>query len=210
MDTLFNRAAEIARTKVTKMRWALGLHGLASVAVGVMILAWPGIGLYALTIVFGAYALATGIVEFGAAFTSQGKEERGWLILRGLFGITVGILVFAWPAISALALLYVIGAYAVALGILAVAASFRLPLDGRDAASMILTGLVSIVFGIVIFAMPGAGALGLLALIAAFALVTGLTELVVAISGEKLLERKAKKAFAPPRTSAKTAPQPSQ
>jgi uncharacterized membrane protein HdeD (DUF308 family) len=206
---LFDRAAEIWRTKVTKMRWALGLHGLASVAVGVMILAWPGISVYALTVVFGAYTLATGVVEFGTAFTAQATEGRGWLTLRGLLGITVGILVFAWPAISALALLYVIGAYAVALGILAVAASFRLPLDGRDAASMILTGLVSIVFGIVIFAMPCSGSLGLLALIAAFALVTGVTELVVAISGEKLLERKAKETFAPPRTSTKTTPQPS-
>src|SRR5678815_1827215 len=167
METMLNSAAQTARTQVTKMRWVLGLHGLASVVFGVMILAWPGISVYALTILFGAYTLATGIVEFGTAFTSQGKEERGWLILRGLLGITVGILVFAWPGISALALLYVIGAYAVALGILAVAASFGLPLDGRDAASMILTGLVSIVFGIVIFAKPGTGSLALLALIGA-------------------------------------------
>jgi uncharacterized membrane protein HdeD (DUF308 family) len=209
MDTLLDRVANVSRTQVKKLRWTLGLHGLASVVFGVMILAWPGISVYALTIVFGAYALATGIVEFGTGFTAQGKEERAWLILRGLLGIGVGVLVFAWPDISALALLYVIGAYAVALGILAVAASFRLPLDGRDAASMILTGLVSIVFGIVIFAKPGAGALAVLALIAAFALVTGVTELVVSIGGEKLLERKVKKTFAPPRTSTKTTPQPS-
>jgi uncharacterized membrane protein HdeD (DUF308 family) len=74
---------------------------------------------------------------------------------------------------------------------------------------MILTGLVSIVFGIVIFAKPGAGALAVLALIAAFALVAGVTELVVAIGGEKLLERKAKKTLALPRMSTKTTPQPS-
>jgi uncharacterized membrane protein HdeD (DUF308 family) len=208
MDTMLDRAATNARTQITKMRWVLGLHGLASVVFGVMILAWPGISVYALTIVFGAYTLATGIVEFGTAFTAQGKEERGWLILRGLLGITVGVLVFAWPGISALALLYVIGGYAVALGILAVFASFRLPLDGGATASMILTGLVSIVFGIVIFAKPGAGALAVLALIAAFALVTGVTELVVAIGGQKLVERKAK-TFAPPRTSRTTTPQPS-
>ena len=209
MDTFLDHAAEVARTKVTKMRWALGLHGLASAALGVMILAWPGISVYALTIVFGAYTLATGIVELGAAFTSPARDERGWLILRGLLGITVGVLVFAWPGISALALLYVIGVYALLLGILAVAASFRLPLDGGVTASMILTGLASIVFGIVIFAKPGAGALAVLALIAAFALLTGVTELVVAVGGEKLLERKAKKTFAPPRTSRKTTPQPS-
>ena len=94
----------------------LGLHGLASVAFGVMILAWPGISVYALTIVFGAYTLATGGIELGTAFTAQGREERGWLILRGLLGIMVGVLVFAWPSISALALLYVIGVYAVGSG----------------------------------------------------------------------------------------------
>ena len=71
---------------------------------------------------------------------------------------------------------------------------------------MVLTGLVAIVFGIVIFAKPGAGALAVLALIAAFALVTGISELVVAIGGEKLLERKAKKTFAPPRRRSKTTP----
>src|SRR5581483_7475890 len=184
----------------------LGLHGLASAVVGVIILAWPGVSVYALTIVFGAYTLATGIVEFGTAFTARAKEVRGWLIVRGILGVAVGVLVLAWPGISALALLYVIGAYAVAFGIIVAAASFQLPLEGRDTASLVLLGLASIVFGIVIFAKPGAGALAVLALIAAFALVTGVSELVVALAGEKLLERKAKKTFAP---STKTTPQPS-
>ena len=203
---MVDRAAKISRTQVTKMRWVLGLHGLASVVFGVMILVWPGISVYALTILFGAYTLTTGILEFGTAFTAHGKE-RAWLILRGLLGITVGVLVFAWPDISALTLLYVIGAYAFAFGILCVGASFRLPLDGRDTASMILTGLVAIVFGIVIFAEPGAGALAVLGLIAAFALVTGISELVVSIAGGKLLERKLK-TFASHRQSLKT-PEPS-
>ena len=203
---MVDRAAKISRTQVTKMRWVLGLHGLASVVFGVMILVWPGISVYALTILFGAYTLATGIVEFGTAFTAQGKE-RAWLILRGLLGVTVGVLVFAWPDISALTLLYVIGAYAFAFGILCVGASFRLPLDSRDTASMILTGLVAIVFGIVIFAEPGAGALAVLGLIAAFALVTGISELVASIAGKKLLERKLK-TFASRRQSLKT-PEPS-
>jgi uncharacterized membrane protein HdeD (DUF308 family) len=207
METMLNSAAQTARTQVTKMRWVLGLHGLASVVFGVMILAWPGISVYALTILFGAYTFATGIVEFGTAFTAQGKEERAWLILRGLLGITVGVLVFAWPGISALTLLYVIGAYAVAFGVLFVGASFWLPLDRRDTAAMILTGLVAIVFGIVIFAEPGAGALAVLGLIAAFALVTGISELVASIAGEKLLERRVK-TFASQRQSPKT-PEPS-
>ena len=75
METLFDRAAKSSRTQVTKMRWALGLHGLASVVFGVMVLAWPDISVYALTIVFGAYTLATGIVELGTAFTAQGSRS---------------------------------------------------------------------------------------------------------------------------------------
>jgi uncharacterized membrane protein HdeD (DUF308 family) len=203
METFLDQAVKLSRTQVTKMRWALGLHGLASVALGVLILVWPGVSLYALTIVFGAYTLGTGAVELGMAFAAQ-RHERWSLVSRGIVGIVVGVLVFAWPGISALALLYVIAAYAVALGIAAVVASFRLPLDGRDTASLVISGLASIVFGVVIFAEPGTGALAVLALIAAFALVTGVSELVVAIGGPKRFEKKLEKVF-----KLKTTPQPS-
>ncbi|HVN62907.1 MAG TPA: DUF308 domain-containing protein [Gaiellaceae bacterium] len=204
MDSLYDRSSKLAKTQVKKMRWALGLNGLVSVAVGVMILVWPGISVYALTIVFGIWALATGLVNFGTAFTSEAKEQRWWFVLSGLIGIATGVVVLAWPSISAVALLYVIGVYAMLLGIAAIVGSLQLPLDGRDTALMILSGLVSIVFSVVIFAKPGAGALAVLALIAAFALVTGVCQLVIAIGGEELLERKAKAKLTP-----KARPQPS-
>jgi uncharacterized membrane protein HdeD (DUF308 family) len=204
MESGSDRFTNVAGTQVKKWRWAIGLQGLASVVFGVMLLAWPEISVYALTIVFGIYTLATGITMFGAAFSSKNKDERASLILSGLLGTVVGIMVLVWPSISALALLYVIGTYAVLLGILAIVASLRLPLDGRDTALMILSGLVSIVFGIVIFAKPGAGALAVLALIAAFALVAGITQLVVAIGGKAIFEQKAMKKF-----SSKTTVQPS-
>jgi uncharacterized membrane protein HdeD (DUF308 family) len=195
---------KLAEAQVSKWRWALGLRGLASVILAVMILAWPGISLFALTLVVGVYAIVIGVTELGAAFSSQLKEERGWLIVSGLLGIAVGVAIIVWPGISSLALLYVIGAYAIVLGILVVVAAFRLPLDARDSALVGLTGLVSVAFGIVMFAKPGAGALALLALIAPFALVTGVSELVVALAGKQLLERKVKATFQP-----KATPQPS-
>jgi len=214
MESMHNRRSpqQVAETQYTKMRWALGFTGLASVVVAVMILAWPGISVYALTIVFGVYALATGIVSFGTAFSSEHKDERGWLILSGLLGIGAGIVVLAWPGISALALLYVIGVYAVLLGLTVIAGSFQLPTDGRDTALMILSGLVSIAFGVVIFAKPGAGALAVLALIAAFFLITGVSGLVLAIGGKKLVERQITKAFTPKSPASPThkhTPQPS-
>jgi uncharacterized membrane protein HdeD (DUF308 family) len=197
MESMYDRATQMAGTQLTKMRWALGLNGALSIALGVLILVWPGISLFALTIVFGVYALATGVVGFVSAFSGAETGERGWLILSSLLGIAIGVLVLVWPDISALALLYVIGAYAVALGILAIVGAFWLPIDGGDTALMIVSGLVSVLFGIVIFAKPGAGALVVLALIAAFALVTGITELVVAIGGKRLLESGLKRSFAP-------------
>jgi uncharacterized membrane protein HdeD (DUF308 family) len=83
--------------------------------------------------------------------------------------------------------------YAVLLGLITIAGAFSLPFEVGDRALFVLTGLVSILFGIVMFAKPGDGALVLLALIAAFALVTGVSELVVAIGGKRLLERDIKR-----------------
>jgi uncharacterized membrane protein HdeD (DUF308 family) len=196
MESMVDRVDRMADTQLTKMRWALGLNGLLSVALGVVILVWPSISLLALTIVFGVYALATGIVGLYYSFSARADGERGWLIFSSLLGIAVGIMVLVWPDISALALLYVIGAYAIALGILAIGGAFWLPISGGDTALLILSGLVSILFGIVMFAKPGDGALVTLAVIAAFALVTGITELVYAIGGKRLVESDLKRTLA--------------
>jgi uncharacterized membrane protein HdeD (DUF308 family) len=197
MESTFDRVTQMANTQLTKMRWALGVNGVLSIAFGVVILVWPGISLYALTILFGAYTLASGIVSFASSFGGAAQGERGWLVFSGLLGIGVGIAVLVWPNISALALLYVIGAYAVALGVVAIVGGFYLPISGGDTALLVLTGVVSILFGIAMFGEPGEGALVVLALIAAFALVTGVTELVAAIGGKRLLESDLKRAFAP-------------
>jgi uncharacterized membrane protein HdeD (DUF308 family) len=193
MDSIVERAGKMAETKLTKLRWALGINGALSIAFGVVILIWPGISLFALTILFGAYATATGIIGLGAVISGTATQGRGWLVVSSLLGIAVGVMVLLWTGISALALLYVIGAYAVALGIITIGGAFYLPIDGTDSALFVLGGLASILFGIVMFAKPGDGALVLLALIAVFALVTGISQVVAAIGGKRLLERSAKR-----------------
>ena len=201
MESTFDRATKIAKTQFTKMRWALGLMGVLSVAIAVVILVWPGISLDALTILFGAYVLASGIVGF-AFGASAGGSERGWLILQSLLGIGIGVAVLVWPNISELALLYVIGAYAIALGVIAVIGAFYLPLDTGDSWLLGLSGVVGILFGIVMFAEPGDGALVVLALIAAYLLVTGVTEIVVAIGAKRFVQNDLHRAFSPkPQTS---------
>jgi uncharacterized membrane protein HdeD (DUF308 family) len=189
MSSMFDQAREDASAELKRVRWALGLSGVVSILFGVVIIVWPSISLYTLVLLFGAVALVRGIFGLGAAITSPIKQGRGWLIVSSLAGIVVGIVVFFWTDMSALALLYVIGAYAIALGIITIGGAFWLPLRGMDRLLLTLAGFVSILFGIVMFAKPGDGALALLALIAAYALVLGFVELVVAIGGESLVKR---------------------
>src|SRR5262249_46260774 len=125
MDTIYQRAEhdvqsvyKEVQSDYKRVRWAIGLSGALSIALGVVILVWPGISLYALTILFGAYLAATGVVGLVTAIGGKVKQNRGWLGLAGVLAIVAGVLVLVWPNIGALSLLYIIGAYAFALGII--------------------------------------------------------------------------------------------
>jgi uncharacterized membrane protein HdeD (DUF308 family) len=189
MNTILREAQQMTQTAFTKVRWALGLSGALSVALGIAIIVWPNISLYSLVIVFGAFAFARGVIGLVAALSGTAGSGRGWLVVSSLAGIAVGVLTFLWTGMSALALLYVIASYAIVLGIVAIGGAFWLPLDDGDSVLLALAGFISILFGVVMFAKPGAGALVLLALIAAYALTTGIFELVVAIGGKRILSR---------------------
>jgi uncharacterized membrane protein HdeD (DUF308 family) len=187
MDSMVERAKEV-KTDYTKLRWAVGLNGALAIAVGVVILFWPGISLFALTILFGAYMAANGVVGLVAAIGGRIKSYRGWLAFASILSIAAGVAVLVWPNIGALALLYIIGAYALTFGVIMAGGAFWLPIDGGDRLLMLFSGLVSILFGIVMFAEPGDGALVLLALIAAFSLVVGVSQVVLAIGGRRLVD----------------------
>jgi uncharacterized membrane protein HdeD (DUF308 family) len=195
MDSMVERAGQLAGTELKRVRWALGISGVLSIALAVVILIWPGISLFALAIVFGAFTAANGVVGLIAAIRGPAISGRGWLVLSSLISIAFGVFILVRTDISALALLYVVGAYAISLGIITISAAFWLPLEVGDRALLVFTGLVSILFGIVMFAKPGDGALVLLALIAAYELVKGFGEVVVAIGWKRLLERDLKSAF---------------
>jgi uncharacterized membrane protein HdeD (DUF308 family) len=158
------------------------LRGAIAIAFAVVILVWPSIGLTALIALFGAFALISGVATIVGAFDlplSAGR--RAWLVVEGLLGIAVAAAVFVWPDLSALGLLYAIGVWAIALGTFEVAIAFLLPLSGGPSLVAGLGGLLSIAFGVVMFAHPGAGAVALLALVAAFALVTGVMQIAFAL-----------------------------
>jgi uncharacterized membrane protein HdeD (DUF308 family) len=187
MSTIVQQAEQLAEDRLKKVRWALGLSGLLAIVFAIVILVWPSISLFALVILFGALALSRGIIGLGMAIRSPIKEGRGWLVLSSLVGIAIGLAVFFFTDMSALALLYVIGAYALTLGILTVFGALGLPIENSDKTVLVLSGLVSVAFGVLMLAKPGDGALVLLALIAAYSLVVGIAELTVAIGWRRLL-----------------------
>jgi uncharacterized membrane protein HdeD (DUF308 family) len=205
MDSIVERAGQLAGTELKRVRWALGINGVLSIALAVVILIWPDISLFALAIVFGAFTAANGVVGLIAAIRGPAISGRGWLILSGLISIAFGVFVLVRTDMSALALLYVVGAYAIMLGIVTIGGGVWLPLSGDDRALLTLTGIVSVLFGIVMFAKPGDGALVLLALIAAYELVKGVSELVVSIGWKRLLERDLKSAYESMRAKPQTA-----
>ena len=154
----------------------IGLSGLLAVTFGV-------IGLTALIALFGAFVLVIGLATLQGAFDkSLSASSRRWLAFNGLLGIAVAVVVLVWPDLTALALLYAIAAFAIATGVMGVVGGISmLPLSHGRSLLLTLWGVVSIAFGAIMFAEPGAGALALLGLIAAFAIVSGIVQIAYAL-----------------------------
>jgi len=169
---------------------AMAFRGVVAIAFAVVILAWPGIGVTTLIALFGAFALVSGVASVAGAFgTPMAGNRRAGLVLEGLLGIAVGVVVFIWPGLSALGLLYAIAAWAIAIGITEIGLSFTLPLSGSRSVLVGLSGLLSIAFGAIMFAKPGAGAIAVLALIAAFALVAGVMQIGYALELRRIVAK---------------------
>ncbi len=173
--TQFQKDTEALTKRVSS--W-IGLRGAVALIFGIVLLAFPEISLAALVLTFGAVAFVDGIAVLATAITGRRESGRGWMVFHGIASVLTGIAVVVWPDISALALLYVIGGWAIVIGLLQIASAFELLLDGGDRVLLVLSGLVSIAFGVIMWIHPGAGALALITLIAAFAVVTGTNLLV--------------------------------
>ena len=155
--------------------WLLLLRGLAAIAFGVIAFLWPGITLLSLTYLWGAYALADGVLSLWAAVTGKGDDtsSRWWLALSGVVSILAAAVAFFWPGITALVLLMFIAGWAIAIGVLEIYGAIQLRKVVENEWWLILSGLLSIVFGVVMFAWPGAGALAVIWTIAWYAIFFG-------------------------------------
>ncbi len=161
--------------------WVLALRGVFAILFGIMALIWPGLTLTTLILLFGVYVLVDGVFAVINGIRSYGERERWWAeLLEGIIGIVVGIVTFVWLDLTALTLLTIIAVWAVITGIMEIIAAIQLRKAITGEWMMVLSGLLSIAFGVLLFLFPGEGALGLTWLIGIYAIVFGVLFIILA------------------------------
>lgn len=170
--------------------WMTLLRGVIAILFGAMIFAQPGISLTSLVLVFGAFVLADGVALVVTAFGGRTQNENWWvLLLAGLAGVGAGILTLFNPGVTALALLFYIAIWAIATGLLQIVAAIRLRKEIEGEVWMGLGGLASVAFGVLVASRPGEGALVVLWLIASYAILFGLTLVILAFKAKGFVKR---------------------
>ena len=168
--------------------WMLLLRGLVAIIFGVVAWLLPQISLGILVLLFGAFVLLDGIIGACMAFAAHREYADWWvLLLWALVGIGIGILTFAVPNVTLVALVFFIAIWAVATGVLEIVVAIRLRREIEGEWLVIFGGLLSVVFGILLAAHPEAGALALLWLIASFAIVFGISLVVLAFEVRRFI-----------------------
>ena len=161
--------------------WALALRGVAAIVFGLLAFILPSITLTALILLFSAYMLVDGVFAIVAAVRAEERDTRWWLLLaEGVLGVLAGIVAFVWPGLTALALLYLVAAWSIITGILQIVGAIRLRREIEGEWALILGGVLSVIFGVLLAVLPGPGILALLWLIGAYALVSGVLLIILA------------------------------
>lgn len=185
-EKLAGRLADI----LSRNWWVLLLRGLAAVIFGILTLTNPGISLASLTTLFGAYALADGVLgAWTALFDRDAQSNWVWLLLEGLLGIVVGLLVMFNPAMTTLLLIFYVAIRAMVTGLIEIFVAIRLRREIDNEWALIFAGAVSTLLGAYLIARPGAGAIAMAWLIGIYALVFGLLFVFLAFRVKSLANR---------------------
>jgi uncharacterized membrane protein HdeD (DUF308 family) len=189
--------------RVLARAWKMiAASGAAGILFGVVLVLWPEIGLTTIVAVVAVYALVRGVLFGMAAFSAPfARAERAWLLLEAAVGTAIGIALLVWNDVSAKALLYVVAAWALAIGVLMLVTAIQAPMDWPAKLLLALNGIVSGAFGAVMFIEPDAGAVAIVALIAAYIIVIGVMQIGFALELRKLVAD-VRDRF-PPRTATK-------
>lgn len=160
---------------------SVALRGVIAILFGIAIIVWPGITLATLITFFGLFAIVGGFLLSVAAIRQRRTDEPWWLLLlEGLLGIAIGIIVLVYPGITGLFLLYLIAAWAIISGIFEIVAAIQLRRQIEGEWLLALSGIASIVFGVLLIIWPSAGALAIVWVIGAYTIFFGVLKLSLA------------------------------
>jgi uncharacterized membrane protein HdeD (DUF308 family) len=164
-----------------KTWWMLAWRGAAALLFGILAIMWPNITLLVLVGFFAGYAFITAAVSIYAAVQNR-KTDKGWwlILLLGLFAFAAGVLSIVYPAVTALVLVLLMGANALVTGVLDIAVAIRLRKAIQNEWLLVLTGIISIIFGVLVMLFPGAGALAMVWLVSFYAVLIGVLLLALA------------------------------
>ncbi len=169
--------------------WPLFVRGLVAIVFGIFALAVPNLTLAGLILLFAAYAFVEGVVNIvGAIKHRHGVKRWGVLLFEGIVSVAAAVVAVIWPAITALALVYVIAAWAFVTGILEIVAAVRLRRVLRGEWLLGLAGIASIALGVLMALYPASGALALVVWIAAYAIIAGVLMVILSIRLRSLEE----------------------
>ncbi len=160
----------------TKNWWVLLIRGILAVLFGVMAFTLPDLTLVTLVLLYGVYALADGLT----AIWVGGQARAWWFVLLGILGVVVGVFTFIYPGITAVALLYLIAAWAIVRGVFEIVTAIQLRKEISNEWMLIIAGILSVLFGVALVAKPAAGALAVVWIIGAYAFIFGLVMIVLA------------------------------
>jgi uncharacterized membrane protein HdeD (DUF308 family) len=160
--------------------WDVLLRGVIAIIFGLLVFFMPGLTVALFVFLFGAFAIADGILLLLQAVTV--KDGRWWVrLLQGIVAIAAGIAVFIWPGISALALLYVIAFYLIFTGILQAVAAIELRKVIKDEWLYVISGILAVIVGVILVIRPLTGAIALAQTIGIFAIAYGIFLCVLAL-----------------------------
>jgi len=170
--------------------WALLLGGIALIIFGGFAFFWPGKTLLFIATFFAATVLVDGVITAISAIRNRGLSGQWWLwLLMGILGIVAGAIGLRQPEVAAGALLLLISAYAIAIGVLTIWAGFRLRKEISNEWLLWLLGAISVVFGVLMITQPAAGLLGLVWAIASWAVAIGILKIMLAFKARNFRER---------------------
>jgi uncharacterized membrane protein HdeD (DUF308 family) len=171
------RPASVLRSSST----SLILLGVLAVIVGIIAIAWPKVTIYALVILFAVYAFIAAGLQAMRAFSSRSAGPVLGHLLLALIDVAAGVIALVWPGPTALVLVLVVGIWAFAGGVAEIFAAFQSGQTAGTRALFIVAGLVSILFGVVLFAHPDVGAVTLALLFGLFTLIYGFSQITMGI-----------------------------